>query len=156
MARYSTTVESAAALAAAPTTFANIVAGASANFKLRRVMIGVRAGATTPTSQQVTVGIARATARGTQTANQAGIAIDPRAAASVITGVDTTWSTPPTVAAAFIAKPTLNTQSMADVPWEFTEELQCDQGTANGIAFQNVGNALPTAHFFVITLEWEE
>jgi len=156
MARFKVTTESAAALAAAPTTFGNLVAGASANYKLRRIIIGVRAGASVPTSQQVTVGIARATARGTQTGNSAGIPMDPRSGASVITGLDFTWSGNPTVSANFLAKPTINTQSAMDVPWEFQEELICDQGTANGIAVQNVGNALPASHLYVLSFEWEE
>lgn len=156
MARYKATVESSAALAAAPTTFGNLVAGASANFKLRRLIIGVRAGASVPTSQQVTVGIARATARGTSTATATTVAMDPRSVATAITGLDITWSVAPTVAANFLAKPTINTQSAMDVPWEFQEELICDQGTANGIAVQNVGNALPASHLYVCSFEWEE
>jgi hypothetical protein len=43
-----------------------------------------------------------------------------------------------------------------DLPYEFLEELICDQGTANGIAFVNIGNALPAAHLFTLALEWEE
>jgi hypothetical protein len=49
-----------------------------------------------------------------------------------------------------------NTQSTLDLPYEFLEELICDQGTANGIAFVNIGNALPAAHLFTLALEWEE
>ena len=156
MARFKASVESATALAAAPTTFANLVAGASANFKLRRITIGVRAGASVPTSQQLTVGWARATARGTATATTTGTAMDPRSAATAITGLDTTWSGNPTVSATFMGKVSFNSQSGVDLPIEAMEELICDQGTANGIAFQNVGNALPTSHLYTLDLEWEE
>lgn len=155
MARYSAVVESAAALASA-TTFANIVAGASANFKLRRVILGLRAGASVPTSQQVTVSIVRATARGTATATTSGSGNDPRSAASGITGVDTTWSVVPTVSATKSYEVSLNTQGTVDLPAELLEEWICDQGTANGIAFQNIANALPASHLITLTVEWEE
>lgn len=55
MARHLITVESAAALAA-DTNFANIVAAAASDYELRRVILGVRAGAEVPTSRQITAG----------------------------------------------------------------------------------------------------
>jgi len=155
MARFTQTVESATALAAG-TTFANVTAGASANFKLRRAILGVRAGATVPTSQQLTVDLARATARGTATTTVTGSALDPRSAASAITGLDTAWSTNPTVSATALHKFSFNSQSGMDIPAELLEEWICDQGTANGLAFRNVGNALPTGHLLTLSLEWEE
>ncbi|MGH8571934.1 MAG: hypothetical protein ACREX8_05075, partial [Gammaproteobacteria bacterium] len=66
MARYSAQVKSAGALAV-DTAFAALVPAAAVACKLRRVTLGVVAGATTPTSQQLTVGINRGTARGTAT-----------------------------------------------------------------------------------------
>ena len=155
MARFSQSVESAAALAA-DTVFANLVAGAAANFKLRRVFLGVRAGAAVPTSQQVEVEMVRATARGTQTATLTGQALDPRSAASAITGLDTTWSVAPTLSAQTMYRPTFNSQSGMDIPQEFLEEFICDQGAANGIAFRNKANVLPTGHIMTLSVEWEE
>ncbi len=155
MARFSQTVLSAAAIAA-DTTFANLVAGAAANYKLRRVILGCRAGAAVPTSQQVSVSVIRATARGTQTATSTGLALDPRSGASVATGVDTAWTVNPTLAASPLARLTFNTQSGMDVPAELLEEWICDQGTANGIAFRNDTNALPASHLYTLTAEWEE
>jgi hypothetical protein len=170
MSRFSATVESQAAqLAGVPATttfngyFAAIVAGASANFKLRRVKIGVRAGASVPTSQQVTIGVYRQTVRvvGTGFSTVTGIAMDPRGAATAITGVDittaaTAGTTGPTIGATAIDKFTFNTQSAWDVPYELLEEFICDQGTANGLAFVNLGNALPASHLYTLALEWEE
>jgi hypothetical protein len=170
MGRYLQTVESQAAqLAGTPsgTTFngyfAAVVAGASANFKLRRVSIGVRAGAAVPTSQQMTVAVYRQTVRavGTGFSTVTGLAMDPRGAATAITGVDVTTGTAagttgPTIASNPLAKLTFNTQSAWDKPWEFLEELICDQGTANGLAFVNIGNALPASHLFTLEIEWEE
>jgi hypothetical protein len=170
MARFAAAVESQAAQAAgAPVTttfngyFAAIVAGASANFKVRRVQLGVRAGASVPTSQQMTVAAYRQTVRvaGTGISTVTGLALDPRSAATAITGVDVTTATTagttgPTIGANPLYRWSFNTQSTLDLPYEFLEELVGDQGTANGIAFVNIGNALPASHLFTLGLEWEE
>lgn len=143
--------------------FAAVMAGSAANFKLRRVILGVRAGASVPTSQQMTVAIYRQTVAvsGTGQTTTAGIALDPRSAASAITGLLVTTAaaagtTGPTIGANAFHKLSFNTQSALDVPAELLEEWICDQGTANGIAFVNIGNALPASHLFTISAEWEE
>lgn len=170
MGRFKAAVESQAAqLAGTPsgTTFngyfAAVVAGSAANFKLRRVILGVRAGATVPTSQQMTVAIYRQTVRvaGTGFSTVTGLAMDPRGAATAITGVDITTATSagttgPTIGSNPLGRISFNTQSGVDLPFELLEELICDQGTANGIAFVNIGNALPASHLFTLDTEWEE
>lgn len=170
MGRFKMSVESQAAQpAGVPVTttfngyFAAVVAGASANFKLRRVILGVRAGASVPTSQQMTVGVYRQTVRavGTGFSTKAGLAMDPRGAATAITGIDVTTAasagtTGPTIGADPLERLSFNTQSAFDVPYELLEEFICDQGTANGIAFVNLGNALPASHLFTLSAEWEE
>src|ERR1700687_3197814 len=99
MARFTATVESQAGQRAGVPAgltfngyFAAIVAGAAQNFKLRRVKIGVRAGASVPTSQQVTVAVYRQTVRvaGTGFSTVLDKNMDPRGNASQITGVDIT------------------------------------------------------------------
>lgn len=155
MPRFKQTVESAATLGA-DTNFASLVAGASAGYKLRRVILGCRAGAVVPTSQQVTVALFRATARGTATATSTGLAMDENLAPTAITGLDTAWSVAPTLAAAAIDRFSFNTQGGIDVPFEFLEEMICKAGAANGIVFRNVANALPTGHLITATIEWEE
>lgn len=169
MGRFRAAVESQAAQAAGSPSgttfngyFAALVAGASANFKLRRIIIGVRAGASVPTSQQMTVEIRRQTVRaaGTGFSTTTGNNMDPRGAATAITGIDITTAaaagtTGPT-AGTVLGKLSFNTQAAFDVPFEMLEELICDQGTANGIAFVNMGNALPASHLFTLDLEWEE
>jgi len=171
--RFKASIESQAAqLAGQPVTttfngyFAAVVAGASANFKLRRGTIGVRAGASVPTSQQMTVAMYRQTVRvvGTGFTTVVGSNMDPRGAASAISGVDfttaaTAGTTGPTLTSgsnASVGRFSFNTQSAFDIPWELLEEMICDQGTANGIAFVNIGNALPASHLFTLDLEWEE
>jgi len=170
MSRYKAAVESQAAqLAGVPagTTFngyfAACVAGAAASFKLRRAILGVRAGAAVPTSQQMTVALYRQSVRaaGTGFTTVVGLNMEPRAAASATTGVDVTTAaaagtTGPTIGANPLERLTFNTQSAYDVPYELLEELICDQGTANGIAFVNLGSALPASHLFTLSLEWEE
>jgi hypothetical protein len=170
MGRFKAAVESQTAqLAGAPASttfngyFAAVVAGAAANFKLRRCILGVRAGASVPTSQQMTVAIYRQTVRvvGTGFTTVTGLAMDPRGAATAITGIDVTTAatagtTGPTIGANPLERISFNTQSGVDLPYELLEELICDQGTANGIAFVNIGNALPSAHLFTLSCEWEE
>lgn len=169
MGRFQAAVESQTAqLAGAPVSttfngyFAAVVAGASANFKLRRVILGVRAGASVPTSQQMTVEIRRQTVRavGTGFSTVTGTNLDPRGAATAITGIDVTTAaaagtTGPT-ATTILTKLSFNTQAQFDVPFELLEEMICDQGTANGLAFVNMGNALPASHLFTLSVEWEE
>lgn len=170
MGRYAAAVESQAAqLAGVPVTttfngyFGAVVAGAAQNLKVRRVQLGVRAGASVPTSQQMTVAAYRQTVRvsGTGFSTVVGLALDPRASTSLATGVDITTATTagttgPTLAANPLYRWSFNTQSTLDLPYEFLEEMICDQGTANGIAFVNIGNALPASHLFTLSLEWEE
>jgi hypothetical protein len=143
--------------------FCAIMAGSAANFKMRRWWIGVRAGASVPTSQQMTIGVYRQTVAtsGTGQTTTVGVNMDPRGAASAITGLlittaATAGTTGPTLAANALDKWSFNTQSGLDIPYEFLEELICDQGTANGFALVNLGNALPASHLFTVAAEWEE
>lgn len=144
--------------------FFSIRSGAAANFKLRRLILGVRAGASVPTSQQVTVAVQRQTvaAVGTGiTLAAAGKNLDPNGAASAIAGFDITTAaaagtTGVTLTAGPLYEYSFNTQSAMDLPYEFLEELYAPVGTANGLALVNIGNALPAAHLFTVSAEWEE
>lgn len=170
MGRFTTTIESQAAQAAGTPSgttfngyFAAIVAGASANFKLRRVKIGTRGPSGSITSQQNTVAICRQTVRvvGTGFSTQTGQNLDMRGVASSITGVDVTTAstagtTGPTIGSNAMEKLSFNTQTSWDVPWDYIEDFVCDQGAANGLAFVNIGNALPANTLFVVTTTWEE
>jgi hypothetical protein len=167
MARFLSTVTSSAALVAtapsgatANALFANLNASATAGYKLRRITIGVVAGATVPTSQQLSVALVRTTARGTATSTFAPKAMDPNSVQTAgITGLDTAWSTVPTAtwtAGAWMYQIPFNSQSGVDLPYEMLEELVCGTGVANGIAFINTVNALPASHSYVLTVEHEE
>lgn len=167
MARFTSTVTSAAAInatapsgATANALFANLNASATAGYKLRRVTIGVIAGAGVPTSQQLLVALVRTTARGTATTTFAPKAMDPNSVQTAgITGLDTAWSTVPTAtwtSANWFYQIPFNSQSGVDLPYELLEELVCGTGVANGIAFINANNALPASHSYALTVEHEE
>lgn len=163
--RLTAVVESQAALAqGAPsgTTFngyfAAWVAASAANFKLRRLKLGVRGPAGSVTSDQHTVAIYRQSVRasGTGLSNQVGQNIDQRGAADVTSGLDyatatTVGTTGPTIGSTAMEKLTFNTQTSWDVPWDYIEDFICDQGTANGLALVNIGNALPSSHLVTAT-----
>lgn len=143
--------------------FAAIVAGSAANFKLRRIKIGTRGPSGSITSQQNSVSIYRQTVRvaGTGFGTTVGQNLDPRGAATAITGVDVTTAsaagtTGPTIGANALEELPFNTQTSWDVPWDYVEDFVCDQGTANGLALVNIGNALPANTLFVVTCTWEE
>lgn len=155
MARYNATVESSAALAA-DTAFAWLRPVSTAGCKLRRVTVGVIAGASTPTSQQVELGIARTTNAGTTPGGAVtGAKLDPNSAAASCL-FNTTYATPPTLTSPDQYKVAFNSQSGADLPWEGVEELIMAAGTTDGFAFINRANALPASHKLVLTVEWDE
>ena len=170
MARFAAAVESQTAQPAgvpSGTTFngyfAAVVAGAANGFVLRRCFIGVRAGASVPTSQQMTIGVYRQTVRaaGTGFSTKTGINMELYTTTSGISGIDVTTAatagtTGPTIGANAIHEWTFNTQSGWDIPAELLEQWQVLLGTANGLAFVNLGNALPTSHLYTLSSEWEE
>lgn len=170
MARFAAVAESQTAQAAgAPVTttfngyFAALVAGTANGFVLRRAFLGVRAGASVPTSQQMTVALYRQTVRttGTGFSTKTGGNLELYTTASGITGIDVTTATTagtggPTLGANPLHEWSFNTQSGLDIPAELLEQWQVLLGTANGLAFVNIGNALPTSHLYTLSLEWEE
>lgn len=170
MARFACAAESQTAQpAGAPVTttfngyFAALVAGAANGFVLRRLFIGVRAGASVPTSQQMTVALFRQTVRalGTGLSTVVGQNCELYTTASGVSGIDVTTAATagtngPTLAATKLHEWSFNTQSGLDIPAELLEQWQVLLGTANGLALVNIGNALPTSHLFTVSAEWEE
>lgn len=171
MARYSTSISSQTAqLAGMPSgTTVNGYIGywggsATAGFRLRRVTLGVRAGASVPTSQQITVEVHRQTVAPSGTGLAAAVLGQPLetwtpqtdpTVGMIATTATTIGTTGPTLTATPIRTLTFNTQTTIDYPFEFLEELVCAIGTANGIAFVNIGNTLPAAHFITVDCEIE-
>jgi hypothetical protein len=171
MARYGASMLSQAAqLAGAPsgTTVNGYLgywgASATSGYRLRRVNLGVIAGATVPTSQQISVGIFRQTVAPAGTGLAAAVLGQPfetwtpqtdPTVGIIATTAATIGTTGPTIAANAIWIGAFNDQSNLDVPWEVLEEMVCAIGTANGFAFVHLGNQLPPNHSIRTTVEIE-
>jgi hypothetical protein len=179
VARYFTYVESTTAVVGStqPTggtpnsLFANLVSSTTMPLKIRRITVGVRAGTGAPTSQQMTVGLIRTTARGTATTTFLPRALDGANTSTAFSpGIDTAWSAVPTATWPPTSSPwvtptnyvldaySFNTQATLDLPYELLEELIVSPAAsnANGLAFYNLQNALPTSHLYTLRVEWEE
>lgn len=155
MARYAVQVKSAAALAV-DTGFGWLMSSANNGYKLRRITLGVVAGASTPTSQQLTVGINRVTTAGTTpSAGMTPAKMDPSSAAAGSVW-NTSYSAAPTNTANDQYRVSFNSQSGVDLPWELLEEFAVALGTTNGLAFINRDNALPASHCYTLSVEFEE
>jgi hypothetical protein len=168
MARYSTEAVSQTAQLAGvnATTTVNGYIGywggsATAGFRLRRLKLGVRTtSAVVPTSQQISVALYRQTVAPSGTGIAASVPgqaletwtvqTDPTGGLFVTTAT-TIGTTGPTLATNPIDTLTFNSQSYLDIPWDYIEEMTCAIGTANGIAFVNIGNTLPAGHFITLT-----
>jgi hypothetical protein len=171
MARYGATLLSQAAQLAgvnATTTVNGYLgywgASATAGYRLRRLQLGVIAGASVPTSQQISVGVYRQTVAPAGTGLAAAVLGQPYetwtlqtdpTVGIIATTATTIGTTGPTLAANPIAVIPFNTQSTLDLPYEFIEELICPLGTANGFAFVNIGNTLPASHSIRLNVEIE-
>jgi hypothetical protein len=171
MARYSASVLSQAAQLSgvnATTTVNGYLgywgASATSGYRLRRLQYGVIAGASVPTSQQISIGVYRQTVAPAGTGLAAAVPgqayetwtpqTDPTVGL-IVTTATTIGTTGPTLAANPLAVIAFNTQSTLDLPYEFMEEIICGIGTANGIAFVNIGNTLPASHSIRLTVEVE-
>jgi len=139
-------------------------ASATSGFRLRRLQLGIIAGASVPTSQQISVGVYRQTVAPSGTGLAAAVLGQPLetwtpqtdpTVGVIATTATTIGTTGPTLAANPIAVIPYNTQSMTETQWEFVDELVCAIGTANGIAFVNIGNTLPAAHSIRLNVEIE-
>lgn len=157
MARYAVTQQSSAALASGGAV-GYLVPTSTVGYKLRRMTLGVVAGATTPTSQQLVVGIARITTAGvgTATAGNAIGKLDPNTASANAVWNLSYATTPPVLSTNDQFQTAFNSQSGVDLPWELLEEFVVAAGANNGLAIVNRNNALPASHSLVASLEWEE
>jgi hypothetical protein len=140
----------------------SLVAGAAANYKLRRVKCGMRAGTSAIADQQITIALYRQTVRavGTGLTNIVGTNMDSNGSATAIGGFDvSTAATIGTTGWTLTTKLdewSFNAKVGLDLPWEFMEEFVCPLGTANGFAFVNIGNTLPASGLVTLGIEWEE
>jgi hypothetical protein len=139
-------------------------ASATSGFRVRRFNAGVIAGGSVPTSQQISIGIYRQTVAPAGTGLAAavlGIALEtwtPQTDPTVgliMTTAATIGTTAPTLGANALYTIPFNTQSNQEEWWEAPNDFICTLGTANGIAFVNIGNTLPASHSIRLNLEIE-
>lgn len=172
MARYSVSMESQATQLGgvnAGTTVNGYIgywgASATCGYRLRRVILGLRTTtAVVPTSQQIQIGIYRQTVAPAGTGLSAAVLgiphetwtlqTDPTVGVIATTAI-TIGTTAPTIGANPLHKLDFNSQSGWDVPFELPEDLTCPIGTANGFAFVNLVNTLPTNHIVTLSIEIE-
>lgn len=152
MGTYGTVVTSAPALADGA-IIAHLVPSAIAGARL----VAVRAGVVTtdgsaPSARQVQIEVCRASARGTQTSSLVPAKLHPGAPDSRVTGVDTAWSTPPSVERP-LAKIAFHTRDRRDTRLPNGPAALPGSG---GLMVRYVGPALPANHQVALTLVHEE
>lgn len=136
---------------AANTVFGNIPAAAAQGFVLRRLKGGCRVNSGAPTSQQIHLGLYRSIARGAQTSTTAPERLSQLAPATCpIAGVDTLWSTPPTLGTLIEIIPAY-VGTTFDIWYPDVHGIEVQAGVANGLAFNNVAVALPANHQWALT-----
>lgn len=157
MARYKAQLTSSATLTAG-TAFGWLGYSSTVGFRLRRVILGVIAGSSPVSSQQLQVGI-NPTNSGSQSVpvNVTNYQMNSAFRASsnnLISG----WSVAPTLAGTDEITLTFNSQSGGDWPWEIPEDLWPPYAPAGnvGFAFVNRVNTMPSGASFTLTCEWEE
>lgn len=148
-------VTSATALANG-NAIAGLVPAAAVNFKIMGVVLGVNNSGGAITDFDVTVGLNRATARGTSSATATVNRADPNSAPTAITAVDTGWSVQPTLAAA--DGWTWSFNSRGGLALNFNQwDIVSTVGAANPLVFvQRSGASLPASHAITLTVEWFE
>jgi hypothetical protein len=133
---------------------AGVVPAAAANFKITGVVLGVSNAGGAITDFDLSVGLNRATARGTSSGTATLNRSDPNSGASQITAVDNAWSVQPTLAAADGWLWSFN--SRGGLALNFNEwDIVSTVGTANPLVFvQRSGAALPAGHSITLTVAW--
>jgi len=148
-------VTTAAALANG-NAVAALVPAAAVNFKIISLVFGVNNSGGAITDFDLSVGLNLATARGTATTTVTGTRSDPNSAGSAITGMDTAWSTQPTLAAADARLWSFN--SRGGLALNFNQwDIISTVGTANPLVIvQRSGAGLPASHSITMAVEWLE
>jgi len=133
----------------------SLVPAAAANFKITSVVLGMTNAGGAITDFDVTVGLNRATARGTSTTNPVVNKADVNSGATAILA-DSAWSIQPTLAASDGWFWSFN--SRGGLALNFNEwDIVSDIGTAKPLVFvQRSGASLPAAHVITITVGWLE
>jgi len=157
MARYKAQLTSGAALASG-TAFAWLGYSSATGLRLRRVIIGVIAGSSAVSSQQLQVGINPTHAGSPNTPVNATAFPMNSAFAANSNNLISAWTGAPTLNASDEITLTFNSQSGGDFPWEIPEDLSPPYAPATnvGFAFVNRVNTMPSGSSYTLTVEWEE
>lgn len=139
-------------------------AAAAAGYRLRRVGLScIFSGSIT--SQQIQVGVYPQTVAPVGTGLVAAVKgtpfeiwtpADPTVGA-IATSATAIGTSGPTITTATgpLKTITFNSQTWVDYPIEAYEEIVCNLGTANGMAFVNLASTLPTGCQIVLDVEYE-
>lgn len=129
---------------------------AAVDFHIVGVVLGVNNAGGAITDFDLTVGLNRATARGTSSGTATVNRTDPNSGGSVITAVDNAWSVQPTLAATDGWLWSFNSRGGFAANFNLWDILSA-VGTANPLVLvQRSGAALPASHSITWTVEWLE
>lgn len=138
----------------------NIEAGS--NFSLRRLIIGGRAGTDTLDSQQVTIGVARATNMGTVIGHEPVAPTNNNYSAppTSLVAVVNSWEVNPTLETTpYLYELSFNTvggsAALEWEPWVFTSQYDSGTDTETGIVLVNIGNDLPDEYLLTVSFDVE-
>jgi hypothetical protein len=133
----------------------SVIPAAAANFKITSVVLGVNNAGGAITDFDVSVGLNRATARGTSSGTATVNKADVNSGATAIL-VDNAWSVQPTLAAADGWMWSFNSRgglALTFNEWDIVSTI----GTANPLVFvQRSGAPLPASHSITVTVGWLE
>lgn len=158
MARYTAQLTSSAALTSG-TAFAWLGYSSTTGLKLRRVILGVIAGSSPISSQQLQVGINPTNSGSVSGPVNVTNYVSNSAFRTPSNNLISSWGvTAPTLAAADEITLTFNSQSGGDWPWEIPDDLWPPFAPASnvGFAFVNRVNTMPSGASFTLTVSWEE
>jgi hypothetical protein len=145
MAKYDSAINSPAAAAGA--AFSNIWTPAARSARV----LAIEVVCTAATASDI--GVARSTARGTQTTTQVGQALDPLSGASTVQH-DSVWSVQPTMGATNLKRVLLNAAGQGMIwRWDDTDPLVVSAAAGLALVCRNASVAAAVCS---ISKEWDE
>lgn len=131
----------------------SLVPAAAVNFHIVGIVLGVNNAGGAITDFDLSVGLNRATARGTSSATATVYRSDPNSAGTAITAVDTGWSVQPTLAATDSHIWSFNSRGGLALNFNLWDILS-DVSTAKPLVLvQRSGANLPASHSITATIQ---
>lgn len=153
---YFTVQTTTAAALANGNAILSFVPAAAVNCKIVSVVAGVNNAGGAITDFDVSIGLNRGTARGTQSATGTANKADPNSAGMAITNVDSGWSIQPTLAASDGWLWSFNSRGGLALNFNQWDIISNVATTAPLVFVQRSGAALPASHSITLTVEWFE